>query len=370
MVSELGLQVENAAATNETSEITGDVPIEGDAAQTDTPSVGATGTSEPFEDSRLVVNNDGDLIVGDRFWSVFCDEVERIFESVRGPVPTEWEANLHANSNAQSNEPSHISYYRFLLRQADAAGKYDLLHPTPPQLLFLWQTFVDEIDPFIKVLHVPSMTRLIRELRGHYSSVGPGTEALVFATSFAAISILDEAEVKSNFNTSKDELVVRYRLGTEQSFERAGLLTTSDPTTVQALTLYINTLLSSGEKDSAWALIGALIRVAVRLHLHEDGSHFPELTAFEAEMRRRLWWQICLLDSRAGAAKVSKFLITENMFDTKLPSNVDDADIDPKAPDIPESRERRTDMTVSLISPAFTDTGDIRAMRERKEANH
>ncbi|KAJ6257555.1 hypothetical protein Dda_7340 [Drechslerella dactyloides] len=349
MVSELGSQVENVATTNDIQDNTENAPLVADIAQIDTPAGESISASEPSEDPGLIMSSNGDLIVGDRFWSIFCDEVERIFESVRGPVPSEWEANLHANLDAPSHEPSHISYYRFLLRQSDAAAKYDLLHPSPPQLLFLWQTFVDEIDPFIKLLHVPSMTRLIREMRGHYSSVGSGTEALVFAVSFATISILSEEDARLNFGTSKEELVVRYQLGTEQSLEKAGILKTSDLAAVQALTVYINTLLSNKERDPAWALVGVLIRIAVRLQIHKDGSHFPELTAFDLEMRRRLWWQICLVDSRAGAAKVSKFLITEDMFDAKLPSNIDDADINPKATSLPDSCERRTDMTISLV---------------------
>ncbi|EWC44550.1 hypothetical protein DRE_06722 [Drechslerella stenobrocha 248] len=355
MVSELGSQVEDAAVT--TSE--GDSPV-GAVLATDY-TVGssiATGSTEPSlqsEDSRelggLVKENNGDLIVGDRFWAVFCNEVERIFESARGPVPSEWESQYHtpSNSNPSPQEPGHVNYYRFLLRQADAAAEYDALYPPPPQLLFLWQTFVDDIDPFIKLLHIPSMTRLIRDLRGHYGSVGAGTEALIFAICFAAVLILSEQDIVLNFNTSKELLMARYRLGTEQALEKAGLLTTTDLAVIQSLAIYTNVLLIDGQKDPAWALVGILIRIAVRLKLHQDGSNSPGQAILETETRRRLWYQICLVDSRVGGIKVSEFLISERMFNTKMPSNLDDADINPKTISMPTLWDRRTDTTISLI---------------------
>lgn len=46
-------------------------------------------------------------------------------------------------------------------------------------------------------------------------------------------------------------------------------------------------------------MIGIAVRIAQRLGLHAE-SYNKEFSPFEAEMRRRLWWQIVLLDSRIG----------------------------------------------------------------------
>lgn len=54
---------------------------------------------------------------------------------------------------------------------------------------------MDNVDPFIKVLHVPTMAKVIREIKNSYESLGPSMQALVLAISLAAIMSLDEEEV-------------------------------------------------------------------------------------------------------------------------------------------------------------------------------
>jgi hypothetical protein len=152
-----------------------------------------------------------------------------------------------------------------------------------------------------------------------------------------------------NFNTDKDQLVARYRLGTEQALEQADFLNNPGIVILQALTIYLGVLQHTGETRSAWFLAGILVRVAVSMKLHRDGSNFADNTPFEMEMRRRLWWQICLIDSRSEDVQVSKYKLSEEMFDTEIPANMDDANLDPGMSKMPIVVERWTDMTVFLI---------------------
>jgi Fungal specific transcription factor domain len=152
-----------------------------------------------------------------------------------------------------------------------------------------------------------------------------------------------------NFNTDKDQLVARYRLGTEQALEQADFLNNPDIVILQALTIYLGVLQHTGETKSAWFLAGILVRIAVSMKLHRNGSHFPNNTPFEIEVRRRLWWQICLIDSRSEDVQVSEYKLSEGMFDTEIPANTDDADLDPGMPKPPVVAGRWTDMTVFLI---------------------
>ncbi len=85
------------------------------------------------------------------------------------------------------------------------------------------------------------------------------------------------------------------------------------------------------------------------MELHRDGSHFANITIFEIEMRRRLWWQICYIDSRSDGVQVSEYKISEAMFDTERPANTNDADLDPGMSKAPIITDRWTDMTVFLI---------------------
>ena len=150
---------------------------------------------------------------------------------------------------------------------------------------------------------------------------------------------------------SRVQLLTRYRLGTERALEQADFLNNPNITVLQALTIYLAVLQHTGESRSAWLLVGVLIRVAISMKLHRDGSHFDNITLFEVEMRRRLWWQICFLDSRSVDRQISAFKMSEDMFDTHFPSNISDADLSPEIaiPHPINAKGRWTDMTVSLI---------------------
>lgn len=135
-------------------------------------------------------------------WLVFkqrprshLQKVEQIFEAVQGPTATHFDGDSGSSTMSMSDDRRHTSFYNFLLRNTSAAHKREDLHPPPLQMQFLWQIYMDNVDPFMKVLHVPSMTKVIRELRGSYNSLDPSMQALVLVISFAACVSLEEDEV-------------------------------------------------------------------------------------------------------------------------------------------------------------------------------
>lgn len=102
-------------------------------------------------------------------------------------------------------------------------------------------------------------------------------------------------------------------------------------------------------------MTGLAIRLAQHLRIHRDGTIF-NLSLFEVEIRRRLWWQICNLDCRAAEAHGSVSSIPEDIYDTELPLNIDDIDISPDAIDPPRSKSSRSDMTFCLTGFLITRT--------------
>ena len=68
------------------------------------------------------------------------------------------------------------------------------IQPLPSMLLF-WKIYMDNVDPFLKVLHAPTMTKVIRELKGNHHSLGASMHALVLVISMAAIMSLGNEEV-------------------------------------------------------------------------------------------------------------------------------------------------------------------------------
>lgn len=72
-------------------------------------------------------------------------------------------------------------------------------------------------------------------------------------------------------------------------------------------------------------------------------------------MRRRLWWQICLIDRQASVDRGSDPIVTTNSFSTQLPLHINDEDLTPDDPHEVQPREEYTEITLSLICHEIFD---------------
>lgn len=82
-----------------------------------------------------------------------------------------------------------------------------------------------------------------------------------------------------------------------------------------------------------WVLTGTVVRIAQRLGIHRDGR--SQLSIFDAEMRRRLWWQIVFLDSGASKLAGAGFPSWLGKYDVAIPLNVSDNLLDPGMKEAP-----------------------------------
>jgi hypothetical protein len=91
-----------------------------------------------------------------------------------------------------------------------------------------------------------------------------------------------------------------------------------------------------------------VVNIAFQNKLHRDGLEL-DIPPFEVEMRRRLWWQICILDVRTAEDNGSDPHILSTSFTTRLPSNVNDASLHPDMSEMPEANHGRTEMSFTLV---------------------
>jgi hypothetical protein len=96
-------------------------------------------------------------------------------------------------------------------------------------------------------------------------------------------------------------------------------------------------------------MTGVVIRMAQFLGLQRDGSHFKDLSFFDIEIRRRVWWGICALDARAAEDQGTELTIVSGSFDTKIPLNINDGDIHPEMKKAPKERDGLTDMSLTRV---------------------
>jgi hypothetical protein len=155
-------------------------------------------------------------------------------------------------------------------------------------------------------------------------------------------------QVQTNFGIEKEPLLKQYRFGVEQALAKASFLNTNEIVTVQALVLFLVCVRRHDDTRFVWSLTGLTLRIAQSLGLHRDGSKFG-LSPFDTEMRRRLWWQVCILDTRASEDHGSDPSILDFSFDTEFPLSINDEDLHPNATEPPTPREGVSEMTFCLI---------------------
>lgn len=96
------------------------------------------------------------------------------------------------------------------------------------------------------------------------------------------------------------------------------------------------------DPQSMFCLVGVAVRIAQRMGLSTDGTRYA-IPPFEVEMRRRLWWQVVLIDMRVSEISGGSSNLNYT-WNTKLPSNVNDSDLFPEMRDPPVERSGATEM--------------------------
>jgi hypothetical protein len=123
------------------------------------------------------------------------------------------------------------------------------------------------------------------------------------------------------------------------------------PYTVEVLIMYFGTefLRSVDSQFSMSILVGVIVRIAFRMGYHREPSHFPDITPFKAEMRRRTWLMVLSLDLATSSQVGLPRLIQPFMCDAREPRNLIEEDLHEDLTELPVSRPE-VELTASLYS--------------------
>lgn len=72
------------------------------------------------------------------------------------------------------------------------------------------------------------------------------------------------------------------------------------------------------------AFVGLALRAAHTLGLHKDPSHFPQFDPIEAEVRRRVWWQLIHIDVTLSTSSGLPPMIEVSAWDVQQLSELKD----------------------------------------------
>ncbi|RDW63639.1 hypothetical protein BP6252_11184 [Coleophoma cylindrospora] len=288
--------------------------------------------------------------LGHTFWTGLSQEIGGIRQLLEDTAEVETPLE-------QSPDPTELQYQsNFLFHGND----FDLEHPSELHCSHLIRCYFSNVHPLCMILHRPTARLYLESSRSSpgqatTESARRGLDALRHAVYFAAVTSMSPAGCMQYLGASKETLVMRYLRSCEAALSHADFLNSVEIATLQALVIYITAIRSHSSNRSGWSLIGLVVRLAHSLNLHRDGDG-RAFSPFDAEMRRRLWWHIIVLDIRASEDRATEPMIYDGSFNTSMPRNLNDSDFGPTSGCLPKARIGTTDMTFSLICMDVSNT--------------
>jgi hypothetical protein len=128
-----------------------------------------------------------------------------------------------------------------------------------------------------------------------------------------------------------------------------GEYTKSGPYVLETVINYIYAefcVCTDANKDM-WFLLAIEVNLAMRMGYHRDPSHFPGISPFQGEMRRRLWATVLMSDIMISNQMGMPRMISDWKCDTAEPRNLNDADFNEDTKELPPPRPE-TELTTAL----------------------
>ena len=112
-------------------------------------------------------------------------------------------------------------------------------HPTQVQIFRLWQIYLDNVNPLLKVTHTPTLQTRIIDAASDIANVDPTLEALMFSIYCVSILSLTEDQCITLFGSPKKDLLTAYQSACQQALRSCGILRSSNRECLTALYLYL-----------------------------------------------------------------------------------------------------------------------------------
>jgi hypothetical protein len=204
------------------------------------------------------------------------------------------------------------------------------------------------------ILHRPSFQKVVEAARTHGILSLPNSKmAVLFSTYFVAAASLSNAQCETKLRQSRKTLLKQLRKGTRYALVKASFTKSTDLVTLQAFIQFLLCMRNGMDSQTLWVLCGAAFRVAQRMGIHREDVD-AGLPPFEAEMRRRLWHQLLILDftasELAGCAPNYSFNL---IVDSRTPLNLNEEDLREDMKEMPPERLGATDMIFCRLRYEF-----------------
>ena len=155
-------------------------------------------------------------------------------------------------------------------------------------------------------------------------------------------STMDPAASASPGSTADPDAIIRVNMFREKTVQclALGHYTKGGTYVLETLINHFATelLLCQDADIGLWILLGNVVQISLSMGYHRDPKHFPKISTFAGEMRRRVWAIVVQLDLRISGQMGMPHIIKSQHCDTAEPRNLLDSDFDESTVELPSSR--------------------------------
>ena len=247
----------------------------------------------------------------------------------------------------------------FMLGDSTVVTKEQLISSVPEKkvadrLLSLW---FNSPDPFKPIIHAPTFQE---EYRRFWK--GPkDTPVMWLGLLYAVMSLATSFGLRDNDPNSPQAQSILQQVNKYHSFAASAAVladfTKPKQYTIECLILYAAGLRSNNAFVNVWLMIGLIVRLSLRMGYHRDPSHYPAITVFHGEMRRRVWAIISMIDVLISFQLGLPSQIKTLQSDTQPPRNLLDRDFNSSTKELPPGRD------VDELTPSSYTRAKLRIVR-------
>lgn len=179
------------------------------------------------------------------FWSNLCEEVDGIKQALDQPSEEEDEEEYRDSPESDAASRALLEGGGpgpagcFILDSLDFQEQHPLVHPSKELRDSLWMLYIRNVDPLMKFLHRPTVTKKLEAIFERGQIPSPSANALVFCIYLASVTSLSPETCLEQFGEKQSALISRYRSSAERALAAADYLNTTDLVTLQAFTIYV-----------------------------------------------------------------------------------------------------------------------------------
>lgn len=275
---------------------------------------------------------------------------------------------------ASDNTPE--TAHHFLFGSPASTAAVTTMHPDQARIFRLWQVYLDNVNPLLKVTHTPTLQARIIDAMGNLGNVSAPLEALMFSIYCLAVLSLTNPQCESMLGSPKRDLLSGYQFACRHALLNCNVLQSSDHDCLTALFLYLVTLRTRSQTRNYPLLtvmlvnqvsikpstdpraLSSLLAVAIhgvqRLGYHREAMNTGR-PVLEGELRRRLWWALVSFEHRVCETYNHRTTTLSVAWNCHVPLNLNDFELLPGTKIVPPTHDRPTEALFVLLRSQLAD---------------